>query len=116
MAGTSCFAEWQPRYAEHGIATFPVEIADGNKRSATKGYLKTGLRGSGQLAIKFPDARSFGFGCGRRNAITIIDMDNTDPAILSEGERLFGCSPLVWRTGGGKFAMAFRHNGESRQI
>src|SRR5205814_5953942 len=38
------------------------------------------------------------------------------PEILKEGERLFGPSPLVWRTGGGKFAMAYRHNGERRCI
>jgi hypothetical protein len=46
----------------------------------------------------------------------VIDMDETDPKILEEGERLFGPSPLVWQTGGGKFASAYRFNGEGRQI
>ena len=43
-------------------------------------------------------------------------MDDTDPAIVKEGKRLFGCSPLLWRTGGGKYAMPFRYNGEGRRI
>jgi hypothetical protein len=110
------FAEWQPQYAQHGVATFPVQIIGNDKRPCTKGYLRTGLRGSAQLALKFAEARSFGFACGPRNRLTIVDMDDTDPAIIGEGERLFGCSPLLWRTGGGKFAMPFRHNGEGRRI
>ncbi len=110
------FAEWQPRYAQHGVATFPVQIIGNDKRPCTKGYLKTGLRGSAQLAAKFADAKSFGFACGSYNRLMVVDMDDTDPAIIGEGERLFGCSPLLWRTGGGKFAMPFRHNGEDRRI
>ncbi len=110
------FAEWQPRYAQHGVATFPVQIIGNDKKPATKGYLKTGLRGSAQLAAKFADAKSFGFGCGPYNRLMVVDMDSTDPAIIREGERLFGQSPLLWRTGGGKFAMPFRHNGEGRHI
>lgn len=110
------FADWQPEYAKRGVATFPVEIIGNDKQPCTKGYLKTGIRGSAQLALKFAEAQSFGFACGRYNRLMVVDMDSTDPAIVSEGERLFGCSPLLWRTGGGKFAMAFRYNGEARRI
>jgi len=109
------FAEWQPRYAQRGVATFPVQIIGNDKKPRTKGYLKTGLRGSAQLAAKFADAKSFGFACGRYNRLMVVDMDSTDPAIIREGERLFGTSPLLWRTGGGKFAMPFRYNGERRR-
>jgi hypothetical protein len=112
----AAFAEWQPRYAERGVATFPVTIGNGDKKPSITGYLKTGLRGSSQLALKFPSADSFGFACGACNGITIVDLDDTDPAIIREGERLFGVSPLHWRTGGGKFALAFRHNREGRRI
>jgi primase-like protein len=113
----SIFAQWQPAYAKHGVATFPVEVtSDNQKKPLVIGYLKTGLRGSGQLALKFADARSFGFACGSRNRLTVIDMDSTDPTIVDEGERLFGHSPLVWRTGSGKYAMPFRFNGEGRRI
>jgi hypothetical protein len=110
------FAEWQPEYAKHRVATFPVEIIGNDKKPGTKGYMKTGLRGSAQLALKFAEAQSFGFACGPRNRLTIVDMDDTDPAIIAEGERIFGTSPLLWRTGGGKFAMPFRYNGEGRRI
>jgi hypothetical protein len=113
----SVFADWQPVYAKHGVATFPVQVTpDNQKKPLVVGYLKTGLRGSGQLALKFADARSFGFACGSRNRLTVIDMDSTDSAIVDEGERLFGHSPLVWRTGSGKYAMPFRFNGEGRRI
>jgi hypothetical protein len=110
------FAEWQPVYARHGVATFPVEVTADTKKPRTAGYLNTELGGSTQLAAKFGAASSFGFACGARNRVTVVDMDDTDPAIVKEGERLFGRSPLLWRTGGGKFAMAFRHNGEGRSI
>ncbi|HXP04275.1 MAG TPA: primase C-terminal domain-containing protein [Stellaceae bacterium] len=110
------FATYQPLYAAHRVATFPVTVANDDKKPSTRGYLKTGLRGSAQLVIKFPDAESFGFGCGPRSRITVIDMDDTDQRIVAEGERLFGRSPLLWRTGGGKFAMAFRYAGEPRRI
>lgn len=114
--GTDTFATWQHQYAEHGIATFPVKVTAEGKRPLTKGYLKTGLRGSAELARKFPDAESFGFACGRLNRVTVVDMDSTDEAIVREGERIFGPSPLLWRTGGGKFAAAFRWNSEQRRI
>jgi hypothetical protein len=35
----SIFREWQPVYAERGIATFPV---GDDKRPCTKGYLRLG--------------------------------------------------------------------------
>jgi hypothetical protein len=110
------FAEFQPLYAARGVATFPVTIANDDKAPSTRGYMKTGLRGSAQLAMKFVDADSFGFACGKYSRLTIVDMDDTDPAIVREGERLYGVSPLLWVTGGGKYAMAFRHNGEARRI
>jgi hypothetical protein len=115
--GSGLFAQWQPRYAERGIVIFPVIITpDGNKKPAVTGYLKIGPRRSAESAIKFADAAAFGFACGPRNRITIVDLDDTDEAIIREGERLFGVSPVLWRTGGGRFAMPFRHNGERRLI
>ena len=41
------FANAQPLYAEHGIATFPVTAA---KKPAVQGYLHTGLNSSRSLA------------------------------------------------------------------
>jgi hypothetical protein len=114
--GRHMFTTWQREYAKHGVSTFPVTITADGKKPCVRNYLTMGLRASSQLALKWPDAQSFGFSCGRQNRLTIIDMDDTDPKIIAEGERLFGTSPLLWRTGSGKFAMAFRHNGEGRHI
>jgi hypothetical protein len=112
----STFAEWQPRWARHGVPTFPVEIAVDGKKPAVRGYLETDERRSSQFALAFPDADAFGFACGPRSKLTIVDMDSTDEAIIAEGVKLFGESPLLWRTGGGKFAAAYRFNGEPRRI
>jgi hypothetical protein len=53
----STFAAWEPRYAEHGITTFPVV----DKRPAITNYLRIGRAGSKQLALKFPSADALGF-------------------------------------------------------
>jgi Bifunctional DNA primase/polymerase, N-terminal len=106
------FADWQPLYAEHGIATFPVK----DKIPCVRNWQRLGLNGSSQLAMKFPDADAFGFQCGARNRITLIDIDSDDENVVAEAIKLFGKSPILWRTGGGHFAMPFRHNGESRRI
>ncbi len=106
------FAEWQPRYAEHGVATFPVA----DKRPSVRHWQNVGLNGSSQLAMKFADADAFGFQCGRRNRITLVDIDSQDERVVGEAIRLFGESPIIWRTGSGNHAMPFRYNGEQRRI
>jgi Bifunctional DNA primase/polymerase, N-terminal/Primase C terminal 1 (PriCT-1) len=108
----SIFPVWQPRYAEHRIATFPVTD---NKTPATKGYLRTGLRGSGQLAAKF-HVDALGFACGPRNRITVLDVDTTDERVLADALNRHGSTPLVVRTASGKWHAYYRHNGERRQI
>lgn len=116
---TNCdenFGKWQPIYADHGVPTFPVVVADGNKKPAVRNWNRTTPNSSKSFAIRFADAESFGFPCGRASRITVVDMDSTDAAILDEGRKLFGESPLVWQTGSGKYAMAFRHSGEKRMI
>jgi Bifunctional DNA primase/polymerase, N-terminal len=109
---TGIFAEWQPRYAKHRVATFPVK----NKRPCVRHWQKFGLKGSSQLVMKFPDADAFGFQCGARNRITIIDIDSREDCVVEEAIKLFGQSPILWRTGSGNHAMPFRYNGEARKI
>lgn len=109
---SGAFTEWQPRYAEYGIATFPVK----DKRPCVKGWQRIGLNYSSRLAIKFQEVEAFGFQCGRRSGITVIDIDTPDKGILLEAMKMFGESPLMWRTGSGNYAIAYRHNGEGRRI
>ena len=113
MYNESClFEKWQPIYAEHGIATFPVK----DKKPSIKGYQNIGLRGSTQLATKFGGSNAFGFMCGKRSRITILDIDSSHTGDVQEAIKLFGESPVLWRTGSGNHAMAFRFNGEGRHI
>ena len=69
------FAQYQPRYAEHGVATFPV---NDNKRPAVSNYLRMGLQASRRLTEKFCDADGLGFACGERSGITVLDVDSPD--------------------------------------
>src|SRR5689334_19604100 len=94
------FAEWQPRYAKHGVATFPVQ----GKRPCVRHWQNVGLNGSQQLAMKFADADALGFQCGSRNQITLVDIDSCDERVVDEAIKLFGESPIIWRTGGGNHA------------
>jgi hypothetical protein len=111
---TGAFALWQPQYAAHRVVTFPVDV--GRKKPSVSNFMKMGAKVSAQLAMKFPGAESFGFVSGKKNRLTIVDIDSTDEAVLRETERLFGSSPVMWRTGSGHFAAAYRYHGERRLI
>lgn len=109
MAGV--FSSWQPLYAELGIATFPVR----EKQPAVRGYLKLGLRASGQLAVKFPNHDAFGLAC-RRNNITVLDIDAPDERLLADALSDFGPTPFIVRSGSGNYQAWYRHNGEKRHV
>jgi len=111
------FAEWQPRYAHEGVATFPLLIEGKTKKPATKGYARTGLKGSEQLALKFPDLDAFAFMAGKRNGITVVDIDSPDDEdMLRDVLRRYGDTPLISRTGSGGFHCYYQHGGEDRKI
>lgn len=112
MSSAGAFAEWQPRYAEHNVATFPVTE---NKIPAVKGYLKIGLRASEQLALRFPANDAFGFAC-RRNRITVLDVDAPDERLLADALDQHGHTPFIVRSGSGNFQAWYRHNGEKRRV
>jgi hypothetical protein len=107
------FPYWQPAYAAHKIATFPLAA---NKKPAIRGYGRVGLPGSYQLAAKFRDAGAFGFMCGTRNRVSIVDCDSTDERVLADAISDHGSTPLIVRTASGKFHAYYRHNGERRRI
>jgi hypothetical protein len=112
----SAFPHWQPTYAAHRIATFPVKIIGNDKKPAIRGYGRVGLRGSEQLAFKFGDADAFAFMCGKRNRVTVLDFDSTDERFLVDGIAKHGTTPLVVRTASGKYHAYYQHNGERRRI
>jgi Bifunctional DNA primase/polymerase, N-terminal len=113
MSKGGIFSAWQPAYAAHGIPTFPVTA---EKKPATRGYLRTGLRGSAELARKFPDADAFGFPCGPRSKVTLLDIDSADERTLADALSMFGNTPLISQTASGGHHLWFRYSGETRRI
>lgn len=113
MSAAGLFHQWQPVYAEAGIATYPIGE---DKTPATKGYQKTGLRGSGELRKKFAAADAFGFLCGARNKITVFDYDDRDERGFRDAMDEMGTSKLIIRSASGNFQAYYRHGGEKRMI
>jgi Bifunctional DNA primase/polymerase, N-terminal/Primase C terminal 1 (PriCT-1) len=106
------FSEWQPRYAERHIATFPV---DANKKPAIRRWNQITLGGSWRLAERFRKADAFGFQLGPRSQITTLDVDSSDETILADALNDHGDSPFIVRTGGGYHAY-YSYGGERRHI
>lgn len=105
------FADWQPKYAARGIATFPVR----DKKPAVKNYLKAGLGASKEFARKFASHSAFGIAC-RRSKITVLDVDAPDEKLLADAMSEFGATPFVVRSGSGNFQAWYRSSGEGRRI
>jgi hypothetical protein len=109
------FGEWQPRYAEAGLVTFPVDLA--HKKPAVGNWKSAGRKASAEWAAKkFADATALGIKCGKRNRLTVLDIDEPCENLLADALALFGPSPLIARTASGKFHAYYRHNGEGRKI
>jgi hypothetical protein len=110
------FSDWQPRYAEHGVVSFPVVVGESGKKPAVRGYLKTGPSLSKKLVLQFPDHEALGFACGSRNRITVLDVDTSDERVLWEALEHHGSTPFLVRTGSGHFHAWYRHSGEGRYV
>ena len=110
------FREWQPQYAAHGIATFPVVVGPGSKKPLVANYARFGLRGSREIAQKFGDATGIGFMVGARNRLTVLDVDDPDERTLADALARHGQTPVVVRTGSGNYQAWYRHDGEKRLI
>jgi Bifunctional DNA primase/polymerase, N-terminal len=107
------FSQWQPVYAEHGIATIPC---DQSKRPLVRQPQKFGCKASAEIASKFPDTLTFGYYTGCGSGITVLDIDTPHECILAAALDRHGSSPIIVRTGSGKFHALYRHNGERRSI
>src|SRR5262245_35374768 len=103
------FATWQPQYAERSLPTFPVGA---EKKPAIRRYDRIGAAASRQLAIRFPAVDAFGLMLGRRNKITVLDIDTPDERVLADALARHGNTPFVVRSGSGNWQAWYRHNGE----
>jgi hypothetical protein len=109
----SPFSEWQPIYVERGITLIPC---GDNKVPLVKNPQKFGREASREIASKFSDASAFGYYCGRRNGVTVLDVDTTHERVLADAMNRHGRTPIVVRTGSGKFHALYRHNNERRSV
>jgi Bifunctional DNA primase/polymerase, N-terminal len=106
------FPRWQPIYAEHKIATFPIGEA---KKPGIRGWQKVGLKGSGELAGKFKDTDALGYVTGRRSN-TVLDIDTTEEKIAEDAISRHGQPVIVTRTASGKLHLHYKYNCERRRI
>jgi hypothetical protein len=113
LGGKRPFSEWQPIYAERGIALIPCGP---NKAPLVKNPQKFGREASTEIACKFSEASAFGYYCGKRNGITVLDLDTTDERVLSDALNRHGQTPFITRTGSGKYHALYRHNNERRSV
>jgi Bifunctional DNA primase/polymerase, N-terminal len=111
---TGLFAQYQPHYARHGVTTFPCDTT--TKKPLVRNYLNIGRNAATALARKFTEANAIGFATGRRNGITVLDIDVADERVLDEAVARHGEPRIVVRTASGKFHTWYRFNGERRQI
>jgi hypothetical protein len=77
---------------------------------------KFGLDASAAISSRYQDASAFGYYCGRRNGVTVLDVDTTDERVLSDAMNRHGQTPIVVRTGSGKFHALYRFNNEKRAV
>lgn len=110
------FSEWQPIYAEAGLVSFPVDTE--RKAPAVGNWLKAGANASATWATRpaLADADGVGLVCGKRNRLTVLDIDEPCENLLADALAQFGNSPVIVRTASGKFHVWYRHNGERRKI
>lgn len=108
------FPRHQPDYAAAGLATFPCDGA--TKRPIVSNYLRAGRPASSGWARKFADADAFGFACGARSGLSVLDIDAPDENLLTDAMALVGESPVVVQTASGKFHAWYRHGGEGRSV
>jgi hypothetical protein len=77
---------------------------------------KFGRNASAAISGRYQDASAFGYYCGGRNGITVLDVDTPDESVLADAMNRHGQTPVVVRTGSGKFHALYRFNNERRAI
>jgi hypothetical protein len=110
------FGDYQPRYAELGIPTFPMGTREDPKKPLVPNYARLGLKGSANVLARFEDAVCLGFVAGKRSGITVVDVDGPADADVAAAIEAFGRPKAIARSWSGKFHLYFRHSGEARRI
>ena len=87
-----------------------------DKAPLVKNPQKFGPDTSAEIVNKFSKASAFGYYCGKRNGITVLDVDTTDERVLSDAMNRHGQTPIVVRSGSGKFHALYRYNNERRRV
>lgn len=110
------FADHGQEFLDHGIAVIPTGGVDG-KRPQVKNWSRIGVSASRNLldSGRFDDA-NLAFTAGARSKLTVLDVDEPSEKALNVALMRFGESPVIIRTGSGKFQAWFKHNGERRMI
>lgn len=106
------FSEFQRKYAENGIMTFPMN----GKKPAVKGYQNVTTTTSASYSAKFSDANAMAFLAGPANNITVIDIDSDDQTLWTDTINRHGNTPIKVGTPSGGLHLWYRHAGEPRII
>lgn len=107
------FRQSAPDWINARVAVIPLD----GKKPMVKRPDRFGLRAAADLAQrpKFAGA-NLGFWCGRKNGITVVDVDAPGDDAIATAIARYGDTPLKVRTASGKAHLYFRHAGERRRI
>ncbi|SLN72048.1 hypothetical protein ROJ8625_03782 [Roseivivax jejudonensis] len=110
------FAQHAPHFADHGLATFPVDTRA--KRPAVKGWQHANANKSRAWArsSRLANADGLGLVMGKPSGLVEVDVDAVGDAWLAVAVDRFGETPITIRTASGKSKLWYRHNGEGRAI
>ena len=108
------FADWQPIYEAHAVPTFPVRVADGDKKPAVFGYLKVGLGTSRKLVSKFSGEEVTGIRA-EASAHHHLGRGHAGRTGLGRCPRPARADAARGPTGSGNWQAWYRHGGEPRR-
>lgn len=113
----AAFSDAAAAWVAAGVIPLPLGGEDG-KRPLVRNPSRLGARAALQIAARprFAEATGLGFWCGKRNELTIVDIDSTADAELQRAIDRYGDSPVIVKTGGDKAHLYYRHAGERRSI
>jgi len=93
----------------------PLPIDPTGKKPLVRQPGKFGIRAVQDIFSKFPNAE-LGFYCGRRNGLTVVDVDDARDTELQRAIDTYGNSPIIVETASGKHHLYYRYDGERRSI